>query len=94
VSGTFSVNQDAQQLLDTFVLTSMTLLDIILFPFSMIIFIAELWSGYAVIGWAGDRSVVERSKSPGPYWFAIVVQAICWICISALWIYARNFSRA
>ncbi len=31
----------------------------------------ELYTGFAFLGWAGDNRVVEREKSPGPYWFAI-----------------------
>jgi hypothetical protein len=71
----------------------MTFIDIILFPFSTIIFVAEVWTGYAVIGWAGDRSIIEKAKAPGPYWFAITLQAICWFAVSAIWVYVRYYNR-
>lgn len=36
----------------------------------------ELCSGCAVMGWTGDRMVVEREKSPGPYWFSIALHTV------------------
>jgi hypothetical protein len=70
----------------------MTFIDVILFPFSTIIFISEIWTGYAVIGWSGDRSVIEKAKNPGPYWLALTVQAICWFGVTAIWVYARYYN--
>ena len=33
----------------------------------------EPLTGVALIGLAGDEMLVEREKSPGPYWFAIAL---------------------
>ena len=54
--------------------------------FSVCILVAEFWSGLAIIGWSGDKMVVERAKQPGPYWFAMVLHTIVGIAIPAfLW---------
>ena len=43
---------------------------------SMIVtFLLELWMGCAIAGWTGDNSVIQRSKSPGPYWFVMILQS-------------------
>ena len=47
-------------------------------------YILQLWTGFAVAGWAGDRSLIERAKSPGPYWFVMVLQTAVLIVISVL----------
>ncbi|MDP1561588.1 MAG: hypothetical protein Q8M16_09345 [Pirellulaceae bacterium] len=39
----------------------------------------ELFTGFAVIGWAGDFMVVQKEKSPGPYWFAIIIQLLSFV---------------
>jgi hypothetical protein len=42
---------------------------------SMVVtFLLELWTGCAIAGWTGDKSVIERAKSPGPYWFVMALQ--------------------
>jgi hypothetical protein len=44
---------------------------------SLGIIVLELFCGFALIGWTGDRMLVERAKSPGPigcYVFSSVVQ--------------------
>ena len=47
--------------------------------FSALIIALELFTGFAVIGWTGDYMMVEREKSPGPFWFAIVVQLLIFV---------------
>lgn len=42
---------------------------------SVVTYILELWTGIAVAGWAGDKSLIERATKPGPYWFVMVLQA-------------------
>ena len=44
--------------------------------FSLGMIFLELMFGLAVIGWTGDNMVVEREKTPGPFWFAIIVHAL------------------
>ncbi len=44
--------------------------------FSVFIIGLELFTGCAIIGWAGDNMVVERQKAPGPYWFAITLHCL------------------
>lgn len=56
--------------------------------FSIVVICLELYAGCAVIGWTGDRMVVERDKSPGPYWFAIILHCFVAIGISALFFVA------
>ena len=49
----------------------------------------ELYSGSAVLGWSGDNLLVERKKTPGPYWFAIAIHAVIAVFV-ALLIVAAN----
>ena len=44
--------------------------------FALVIILFELFTGIAVVGWAGDKMVVERAESPGPYWFTIVLHSL------------------
>lgn len=37
-------------------------------------YMLELWTGVAVVGWAGDKSLIERQKAPGPYWLVMALQ--------------------
>ena len=37
-------------------------------------YMLELWTGLAVVGWAGDKSLIERQKAPGPYWLVMALQ--------------------
>jgi hypothetical protein len=37
-------------------------------------YILEFWTGIAVGGWAGNKLVIDRAKSPGPYWFVMGLQ--------------------
>ncbi len=46
----------------------------LLFALGIILF--ELLTGFAVVGWSRDKMVVERAKSPGPYWFTIVLHGL------------------
>lgn len=39
------------------------------------IFVLELWTGFAYIGWLGANGVIERETHPGPYWYAMVLHA-------------------
>ena len=41
---------------------------------AVVTFLLELWTGCAIAGWTGDRSIIQRSKSPGPYWFVMALQ--------------------
>ncbi|MEM7456348.1 MAG: hypothetical protein AAF456_18525 [Planctomycetota bacterium] len=52
--------------------------------FSIFIIALELFTGFAVIGWTGDNMLVERARSPGPYWFAIVLHVLIAIGLPAL----------
>ena len=56
---------------------------------SLGIIVLELFSGFALIGWTGDRMLVERAKSPGPYWFTIVLHAAIGIAIPLLFLVAE-----
>lgn len=44
--------------------------------FALGILLFELLTGFAVIGWSGDKMILERAKSPGPYWFTIVLHGL------------------
>jgi len=52
--------------------------------FLVFIVALELLTGCALVGFDGDNMVVEREKSPGPYWFAILVHATIGIGIPLL----------
>lgn len=56
--------------------------------FSLFIIALELLTGFAVIGWAGDSMVVEREKSPGPYWFTIVLHCLIGIALPVVVMFA------
>lgn len=56
--------------------------------FSVFIIGLELFTGCALIGWAGDNMVIEREKSPGPYWFAIVLHSLVGIGLPILFRFA------
>lgn len=47
-------------------------------------YVLELWTGIAVAGWSGDYSLVEREKSPGPYWFVMILQTLVLIVVPVL----------
>ncbi len=38
------------------------------------ILVAEFWTGFAVIGFSGDDMLIDRKKSPGPYWLVMAIQ--------------------
>ncbi len=46
---------------------------------ALIILGAEFYLGIAVTGWQGDDIIVERNKTPGPYWMWMVLHTM--ICI-------------
>ena len=56
--------------------------------FSLFVICLELFSGCALIGWAGDHMVVERKKSPGPYWFTILLHSFIGIGLPLAFIFA------
>ncbi len=60
------------------------MLAIVLSLLSVCILVAELWTGIAVVGWQGDKLFLERSKSPGPYWFMMMLHIIAGIVIPVL----------
>lgn len=39
-------------------------------------YILQLWTGVAVAGWSGDKSLIQRELSPGPYWFVMALQTL------------------
>ena len=47
----------------------------------------QLFSGFAVIGWTGDYMMVEKEKSPGPYWFAIALQLLVSVIFGEIYFY-------
>jgi len=51
---------------------------------ALCILIAEFWTGFAVIGWAGDSAVIDRRKSPGPYWFVMSIHTAIGVGVSLL----------
>ena len=55
--------------------------------FTAAIIVLEIATGCAIIGWAGDKQVAVREKSPGPFWFAIVLQALAGIGVPLLVIF-------
>ncbi|MEM7782890.1 MAG: hypothetical protein AAF939_13760 [Planctomycetota bacterium] len=44
--------------------------------FALFVIGLELFTGFAMIGWTGDYMVVEREKSPGPFWFTIILHML------------------
>ena len=44
--------------------------------FTIFVVILEIITGVAVIGWQGDRSILEREKAPYQYWIAIIAQVM------------------
>ncbi len=51
---------------------------------SVCILLAEIWTGIAVIGWQGEQPFLDRSKTPGPYWFMMLLHTIAAVGIPAL----------
>jgi len=58
--------------------------------FSLFVIGLELFTGCALIGWAGDNMVVEREKSPGPYWFAVILHSLIGIGLPLLFVIASS----
>ena len=54
--------------------------------FAIFIIAIELFTGCAIIGWTGDNMVVEREKSPGPYWFAVILHALIGVLLPILYL--------
>ena len=58
----------------------------ILWLIALAIYTLELWTGVAVVGWAGDNSLIERQKGPGPYWLVMALQtAVIVITVLMAW---------
>jgi len=51
---------------------------------AVLTYLLELWTGFAVAGWAGDQAIVDRRVSPGPYWFVTTVQTLVLIGAPAM----------
>jgi hypothetical protein len=49
----------------------------------------QFFIGSAIVGWAGDNMVVDRSEKPGPYWFSIAIQAAMWSAFAAIWVVSQ-----
>ena len=60
------------------------MLALILTLVSVCILVAEFWTGIAVVGWQGDQPILERSKSPGPYWFTMILHTIAGVGMPVL----------
>ncbi len=37
------------------------------------ILVAEFWTGFAVVDFSGDDMLIDRRKSPGPYWLMMAI---------------------
>ncbi|MEM6472919.1 MAG: hypothetical protein AAF802_25380 [Planctomycetota bacterium] len=37
-------------------------------------YVLQLITGVAVIGWAGDKTTVDRRRQPRQYWFVMLLQ--------------------
>ena len=48
------------------------------------VLVAELWTGFAVCGLSGDDLVIDRRKSPGPYWFMMSLHGVASVAIPLL----------
>lgn len=57
--------------------------------FSLFVLVLELYLGVAILGWVGDKMIVEREKSPGPYWFAIALHSIIGIGLPTLFMFVE-----
>jgi hypothetical protein len=53
------------------------------------VLVAEFWTGFAVIGWSGDNVVIDRRKSPGPYWFMMLLHTVIGVGLPLLSAIAR-----
>lgn len=65
----------------------------VLIPLLIALFIIalEVYTGFALIGWAGDNLLVERAKSPGPYWFVITLHSLIFIVLPLYLIFLSPF---
>lgn len=60
------------------------MLPTILSVISLVVLVAEVWTGFAVVGWSGDRMIVERAKTPGQYWFWMSLHTVAGIGIPVI----------
>ncbi|TWU36213.1 hypothetical protein [Novipirellula artificiosorum] len=57
--------------------------------FSVVLtYILQLWTGIAIAGWPTEKSLVYRSKKPGPYWFIMAFQTLVLIGVPVLLAFA------
>lgn len=49
-------------------------------------FVLELWTGCAVVGLEGERSIIQRRKRPRQYWFVMILQSLI-MAVTALMIF-------
>ncbi|MCC9645282.1 hypothetical protein LOC71_23635 [Rhodopirellula sp. JC740] len=54
--------------------------------FASLLIALELFLGVAMLGWSADKMIVEREKTPGPYWFAIVLHTLVGIGLPVLFV--------
>lgn len=51
---------------------------------AVVTYALELWTGYAVAGWAGDDALIDRRKRPGPYWAVMMLQTLLLILVPTI----------
>lgn len=60
-----------------------------LLAISILVIAFEVYAGAAVIGLAGERSVVLRKQSPGPFWFSIILQTLIFVVLPTIFLFAK-----
>ena len=60
------------------------MLSIILSVVSILILAAEFWLGVAVVGFSGDRIIIERANAPGPYWLMMALHTVIGVGLPVL----------
>ena len=55
-----------------------------LIAIAIVTYVLELWTGIAMAGWSGEKSLVYRQKTPGPYWFVMFLQTAIFLGVPAL----------
>jgi hypothetical protein len=64
------------------------MIPIILSIVAFCVLVAEFWTGIAVVGWSGDNLVIERKRSPGPYWFTMALHTLIGVGLPVLFAFA------
>ena len=62
----------------------MPALEILFALCAVLTIVLELVTGVALMGWVGDRIVVDRRKNPGPYWITMSLQILITIGLPLL----------